>query len=182
MQSGSEEKIHNPVAKWPTSQKTEGPQLSGDSALPTGDPQNNPTIPTPFRHLAHPRTKPHAQSPRRHLVGHRQNHRRHRPPPTENTTRTGTRLDSNLSHADEWAQVARKLGRTTDDEYFSVPRGRVLLDLDSLTGIILHGPATKPKRLALIAQRFGLAKWRAELDQHYFTGEDADRLFADDAP
>lgn len=103
--------------------------------------------------------------------------------PTENVTRTGTRLDSNLSHADEWANVARKLGRTTKDEYFSVPRGRLLLELDGLTGVILHGPATKPKRLALIARRFGLVQWRAELDQHYFTGEDADRLFEpDDAP
>jgi hypothetical protein len=100
-------------------------------------------------------------------------------PPTENTTRTGTRLGSNLSHTDEWAAVARKLGRTTEDEYFFVPRGRVLLDVDSLTGVILHGPATKPTRLALIARRFGLAKWRSELDQHYFTGDDADRLFED---
>ena len=98
-------------------------------------------------------------------------------PPTENTTRTGTRLDSNLSHADEWTKVARKLGRTTEDEYFSVPRGRVLLEVDSQTGVILHGPATKPQRLALIAKRFALVKWRAELDQHYFTGDEADRLF-----
>jgi hypothetical protein len=102
-------------------------------------------------------------------------------PATENTTRTGSRLDSNLSHADEWGQVARKLGRTTEDEYFSVPRGRVLLEVDSLTGVIVHGPATKPNRLALIARRFGLAKWRAELDAHYFTGEDADRLFEEGA-
>lgn len=97
-------------------------------------------------------------------------------PPTENATRAGTRVDSNLSHADEWTNAARKLART-EDEYFSVPRGRVLLDVDSLTGIIVHGPATKPNRLALIARRFGLGRWRAELDQHYFTGEDADGLF-----
>jgi hypothetical protein len=74
-------------------------------------------------------------------------------------------------------QVTKKLGWTTEDEYSSVPRGRVLLDADSLTGVIVHGPATKPNRLALIARRFGLVKWRAELDRHYFTGEDADRLF-----
>lgn len=98
-------------------------------------------------------------------------------PPTENTARAGTRLDSNLSYADEWAQVARQLGWTTDDEYFLVPRGRVLLEIGGLTGIILHGPATKPNRLALIARRFGLGAWRAEVDAHYFTGEDADRLF-----
>lgn len=71
--------------------------------------------------------------------------------------------------------MALKLRRTTEDEYFAVPHGRVLLDLDSQTGAILHGPATKPHRLALIARRFGLAKWRAELDAHYFTGDDADR-------
>jgi hypothetical protein len=97
--------------------------------------------------------------------------------PTENVTRTGRLLDSNLSHADEWPSVAKKLRRTTEDEYFSVPRGRVLLDVDSLTGIILHGPATSRKRLESIARRFGLGAWRAELDQHYFTGQDADRLF-----
>ena len=101
-------------------------------------------------------------------------------PPTEKTTRTGSRLDSNLPHADEWGQVAKKLGRTTDHEHFSVPRGRVLLDVDLLTNIILHGPATKPDRLSLIARRFGLEKWRAELDQHYFTGEDADGRFESD--
>jgi hypothetical protein len=45
------------------------------------------------------------------------------------------------------------------------------------TGVIPHGPATKPKRLTSIARRFGLVKWRTELDQHYLTGEDTDGLF-----
>jgi hypothetical protein len=53
-------------------------------------------------------------------------------PPTENVTRTGTLLDSNLFHADEWPGVAKKRGRTTEDEYSSLPwagfTGRGLAD------------------------------------------------------
>lgn len=101
-------------------------------------------------------------------------------PCTENATRTRALVDSNLSHADEWHVVAKRLGRTTDDEYFSVPRGRVLLDVKSMTGIIFHGPATTHPRLALIARRFGLQTWKAELDTHYFTGPDADQLFEEE--
>ena len=63
-----------------------------------------------------------------------------------------TRLDSNHCHTAEWTKVSRKLGRTIDDEHFSVPRGRVLLEVNGLTGVILHGPATKPKRLDLTAK------------------------------
>ena len=90
--------------------------------------------------------------------------------PTENVTSTGSRLDSNLSHADEWAAVARKLRWTIDDEYFAVPRGRVPLDLDSQTSVILHGPATKPKRRASIARRFGLRQWPAGTGRALFHG------------
>ncbi len=101
-------------------------------------------------------------------------------PSTENATRTGSLLDSNLSHASEWDGVAKQLGRATDEEYFSVPRGRVLLDVSSMTGVIIHGPATTPQRLERIARQFGLETWKSELDTHYFTGSDADRLFEED--
>ena len=95
-----------------------------------------------------------------------------------NVTRGRNRVDSNLAHVDEWPRVAKKLGRTIADEYFCVPRGRVLFDVKSRRGIILHGPATSVERLKLIAQRFNLGKgWRTETDCHYFTGDDANRLF-----
>lgn len=61
-----------------------------------------------------------------------------------------------------------------------MPRGRVLLDVNSMTGIIFHGPATTRARLGLIARRFGLQTWKSELDSHYFTGSDADRLFEEE--
>ena len=74
--------------------------------------------------------------------------------------------------------MAKKLGRTIADDYFCVPRGRVLWDATNQRGIILHGPATNTKRLKLIAQRFNLGKdWKTEEDDHYCTGADADRLF-----
>jgi hypothetical protein len=98
-------------------------------------------------------------------------------PCTQNVIRTKSRLDSNLSHMDEWPKVASQLGGSVQDEYFLVPRGRVLYDMKSSTGLIFHGPATDCARLQLIAQRFGLHKWASELDLHYFVGEDADRLF-----
>jgi hypothetical protein len=99
----------------------------------------------------------------------------------ETVTRIGNRIDSDLAHVDEWPRVAKKLGRTIADEYFCVPRGRVVFDVKSRRGIILHGPATSPERLELIAQRFGLGEnWKAEQDTHYFTGDDADRLFDDE--
>lgn len=97
---------------------------------------------------------------------------------TENVTRGRNRVDSNLAHVDEWPRVAKKLGRTIADEYFCVPRGRVLWDATNQRGIILHGPATSVERLKLIAQRFNLGEgWRAETDCHYYTDADADRLF-----
>ena len=98
---------------------------------------------------------------------------------SENSSCSGPRIDSDLSHADDWPRVAGKLGRSVDDEYFCVPRGRVQLDVRSNSGIILHGPATDRRRLELIAKRFGLETWRAELDTHYYHGADADRLFDD---
>jgi len=99
---------------------------------------------------------------------------------THNATRIGHRLDSNLAHVDEWPNVVATLGRNGEDEYFCVPRGRVLWDTKKQCGVILHGPATTPERLKLIALRFHLGtRWTAEQDVHCFVGEDADRLFDD---
>ena len=100
-------------------------------------------------------------------------------PPTENVTRTGTLLDSNLAHADEWPSVAKRLARTTQDECFSVSRGWVLRDVSALTGVVVHGPVTNRRPLALIVRRFGLRTWKAEQDVPYFTETGADRLLED---
>ncbi len=100
-------------------------------------------------------------------------------PFTENVACVGGRIDSDLAHIDEWPNVARNFGMTEDDEYFSVPRGRVLLVANTPFGLIFHGSATGPSRLAVIAHRFALTDWKAEIDTHYLTGVDADRLFDD---
>ena len=100
--------------------------------------------------------------------------------PTQDTTRIANRFDSNLAHVDLWLEAAVKLKTDPRKEYFSVPRGRVLLDARDSTGIILHGPATSIERLRMIAESFGLAIWKSEQDCHYFTGADADSLFLDD--
>jgi hypothetical protein len=98
---------------------------------------------------------------------------------TKNVAHVGGRIDSNLSHVDEWPMVAREFGLTAEDEYFTVPRGRVVLLAEELVGIILHGNTTKSGRLPTIARRFDLTNWKAEIDTHYLTGADADRLFDD---
>jgi hypothetical protein len=100
---------------------------------------------------------------------------------SENTTCIGGHIDSNLAHVDAWPSIAAQLGRNGEDEYFCVPRDRVLWDATNQRGIILHGPATIIERLKLIAQRFNLGEdWNAETDCHYFTGDDADSLFDDE--
>jgi hypothetical protein len=100
--------------------------------------------------------------------------------PNRDTNQIANRIDSNLAHVDLWIEAALRLKTDPSKEYFSVPRGRVLLDAQNSTGIILHGPATSKERLRVIAQLFGLSHWRSEQDCHYFIGADADSLFFDD--
>ncbi|WP_164104448.1 hypothetical protein [Candidatus Laterigemmans baculatus] len=101
-------------------------------------------------------------------------------PASENATRISGRIDSNLAHVDEWPSVANRLGRSAREEYFVVPRGRVVLDARTGRGIVFHGNGTSRDRLALIAERFDLAEWQAELDAHYSVGAEIDRLFDED--
>jgi hypothetical protein len=101
-------------------------------------------------------------------------------PFAQNSHQTGSLIDSNLTHAVVWPSVAAELGRNAEDEYFVIPRGRVLVDLRLRIGIIVHGPATNRSRLRQIARRFRLISWKAEIDDHYCIGADADRLFMDD--
>lgn len=99
--------------------------------------------------------------------------------PTENAT-GDLLVDSNLKHVSEWPRVCKQFGKSAGDEYFSIPRGRVVYDRQHDRGIIYHGPATSPDRLQLIAEEFHLEDWISRLDEHYFTGADADRLFEED--
>jgi|LauGreDrversion4_2_1035121.scaffolds.fasta_scaffold103531_1 hypothetical protein len=101
-------------------------------------------------------------------------------PHNENASCIADRIDSNLAHVDLWAKAAKKMKVDPSQEYFSIPRGRVLLDRVTLNGIIFHGPATTAERLEMIAKLFCLSAWRSEQDLHYFIGSDADRLFQDE--
>jgi len=86
-------------------------------------------------------------------------------------------LDSDFSHADEWPRIAHHFGETPEVEYFVIPRGRVLFDQDQGIGILYHGNATGENRLREIAARFGLAVWKAQMDEHYLMGDAIDDLF-----
>jgi hypothetical protein len=89
----------------------------------------------------------------------------------------GPRIDSDLAHADVWPVVAKHFGRSPSSEYFETPRGRVQLVGLAGAGVVLGGRATSNAQVEAIARVFGLAEWRVELDDHYATGADADKLF-----
>jgi hypothetical protein len=89
-------------------------------------------------------------------------------------------LSSNLEHVVEWGKVASAFGRTEKDEYASVPRGRVVFDVRNNQGLIYHGAATSPSRLALIAKRFRLRRWKAIRDAHYAFGPEIDEVFEEE--
>lgn len=94
---------------------------------------------------------------------------------------TGSRLiDSNLSHAESWPSVCHQLGMTANDEYFIIPRGRVLYRPFDGHGLIYHGRGTSPRRLKAIAETFNLAAWESRPDDHYAVGEDTDLIFEQD--
>ncbi len=99
--------------------------------------------------------------------------------PTENAS-SGPLIDSELNHFEQWPEVAARFRLTEDDEYFSVPRGRVLLRRKAGEGIIYHGNATNLTRLRKIAAAFGLTKWTAQRNEHYDMGPEADALFDED--
>lgn len=88
--------------------------------------------------------------------------------------------DSDDNHNDLWPEVAMQLGVGPDDEYFSVPRGRVLWDPKTKISVIYHGNATSAERLEKIAEEFGLTNWISRRDIHYSMGSEADGLFFDE--
>jgi len=73
-----------------------------------------------------------------------------------------------------------QFGAGEDDEYFSIPRGRVLWNAANQTSVIYHGNGTDQSRLQQIAKVFKLTKWTAHPDIHYMMGSAADRMFDDD--
>lgn len=75
--------------------------------------------------------------------------------------------DSDDSHSDCWPEAAMQLEAEPNDEYFSVPRGRVKYDPARKISIIFHGNHTAESRLPLIAAKFGLKEWEARRDGHY---------------
>jgi len=87
--------------------------------------------------------------------------------------------DSEDNHNDLWPEVAMRYKAGEDDEYFSIPRGRVLWDPVRLQSIIYHGNGTDVQRLQEIAAVFKLSNWTARADIHYTMGNAADRFFDD---
>ncbi len=88
--------------------------------------------------------------------------------------------DSDDSHDDRWSEAAARLGVAKQDEYFSVPRGRVLYDPRAKRHIIYHGNQTTGARLTQIAEVFCLETWIGLVDSHYLMGAAADDYFSDD--
>ena len=91
----------------------------------------------------------------------------------------GDLVDSDLSHSESWLKICHAFGMTDDDEYFIVPRGRVLYQSIDGRGLIYHGRGTSQRRLKAVAKVFRLTSWISRLDDHYAVGRDAYRIFED---
>ncbi len=87
--------------------------------------------------------------------------------------------DSDDAHNDLWPDAAMQFGLTDFEEYFSVPRGRVLWSPAKRTSIIYHGNSTTSERLEEIASVFQIGKWESRTDIHYMMGRSVDDLFDD---
>ena len=86
-------------------------------------------------------------------------------------------IDSNFEHWREWDSICQHFNKRPRDEYFIVPRGRVLVQHETGRGLIYHGDATPGATLKRIAKLFRLSTWTAQADLHYMC--DADDLFDD---
>ena len=102
---------------------------------------------------------------------------KHLPGPPERLTKL---CDSDFNHVDFWGEAAFRLGSDHGDEYYSIPRGRILWNPFTCESIIYHGNATSLDRLKLIAEEFALVRWVAKQDLHYCLGDLTDALFSDD--
>jgi hypothetical protein len=99
--------------------------------------------------------------------------------PAERSSIIAGYFDSDLAHVKQWKHVAARFGKSPREEYFSVPRGRVVQSQRTGQSIVYHGSVTTQQRLEAIAAEFKLATWKASIDLHYQTGAAADKLFED---
>lgn len=87
-------------------------------------------------------------------------------------TRTGDHLDSPGTHDQLWEQVKRQAPQLRHDEYFSLPRGRVVYDTaqDRFT-VFLDNVLMKPEIKRKLREAFQLPvrKTLFERDSHYTT-------------
>jgi len=89
-------------------------------------------------------------------------------------------IDSDLWHSEEWGMALPILKADPAQEYFAVPRGRVVYDEEGKRGVIYHGNETLDPQLKIIARACGYRDWTAVLDNHYLMGAAADALFWDE--
>ena len=76
-------------------------------------------------------------------------------------------IDSDFEHWCEWDSICQRFNKRPRDEYFDVPRGRVLVQRNTGRGLIYHGDATSGATLKRIANLFRLSTWTAQTDGHY---------------
>ena len=101
------------------------------------------------------------------------------PSETSHSCQISGLCDSDESHNDLWPEAAMSYEAGEDDEYFSIPRGRVLWNPLKLQSIIYHGNRTDIQRLQEIAAVFKLSAWTGRIKAHYMMGDAASRLFDD---
>jgi hypothetical protein len=89
-------------------------------------------------------------------------------------------VDSDLDHWRQWPAVAGHFVRSKSDNYFDVPRGRVLLNRATGSGVIYHGNETEQDALQEIAKLYELPQWDSHVDEHYLMGAEIDDLFDDE--
>jgi hypothetical protein len=100
--------------------------------------------------------------------------------PTSENSSNGPLIDSEFNHFELWEKAASQFDLSSEDEYFDVPRGRVLLRRQTGEGLVYHGNATSSSRLRKIAARFKLSEWTAQRNEHYDMGPEADAQFDDE--
>ena len=87
-------------------------------------------------------------------------------PRTENAS-GNTLIDSDFNHVDEWPRIAGQFGVDSGEDYFRIPRGRVIFDAENEISLLYHGGATGRDRLELIAKTFQLDAHVCRRDEHY---------------
>lgn len=100
--------------------------------------------------------------------------------PTKELTENEGMIDCDLWHSEEWGMALPILNADPAQEYFEIPRGRVVYDVLGKRGVIYHGNETADSQFKVIARASGYQDWTAVLDNHYLMGDAADALFWDE--